>query len=525
MEMNATSFTDSISLTIPIIDSPMAFRLITYVILTRVVIFLLIPALDVIVVERMYTSSIRKILRAYQARGVWDVGRWSPSGNQTLVWEGISPNENRLHILDVETGKMENLFPKERGKIRYGSAVWSKDGKSIYFVSDKDSEFRILRHLDLSTGNVRPLTAHIPWDIEQCITSPDGKYLALKINEDGFSTLHLLDTRTEKTQKVTDFPDGFMLKIDFHPQRNEIAFTNIPPEGLVSVYSYNVDNSELTHWTHSGSEDGGKLAAARLIHYPTFDKVDGKPRMISAFVFDAAAGFEGPRPVMIELHGGYAGQARPISSLPHNFLRKEGVTIIRPNFRGSSGYGKTFTTLDDGYSREDSVKDVGALIDWVSTQPNLDARRVAVMGGSYGGYMALASLIHYSDKLRCGIDLFGISNFVKWLENTEEYVRDYRRAEYGDERDPQMRAFLESISPVNQADKIRVPLLVFQGENDPRVPVSESRQMVERIRARGGEVWYIEAANEGHGLNKPQNGLYVGAVAFEFLKNHLLEKD
>jgi len=463
----------------------------------------------------------------YRPKGGWLLGHWSPAGNQILVWEGISFECLRLHILDVETGKTKDLFPKETSNVNYGygSAVWSKDGKNIYFVSDKDSEFLTLQRFELSTSNVRPLTAHIPWDVEDCIISPDGNYLALVINEDGISTLHLLDTRSEKIWKANGLPDGLVGTIAFHPQRNEIAFTHVSPEGMASVYSYNVDSKELTRWTHDGSRDADRLPAPRLIHYPTFDKVDGSRRMISAVVFDAPDSFEGPRPVVIQLHGGPMSQARPISSPVHDIQRKEGITMIAPNFRGSSGYGKTFITLDNGYLRENSVKDIGALIDWIATQPDLDAQRIAVAGASYGGYMTLASLVHYSDKLRCGIDLSGISNFITHIENSEYYDQDFDRVEFGDERNPQMRAFLESISPVNQADKIKAPLLVFHGKNDMRVSVFEAQQIVDKARAQGGEVWYIEAANEGHGITKPQNGLYFGAVALAFLKNHLLDKD
>jgi dipeptidyl aminopeptidase/acylaminoacyl peptidase len=463
----------------------------------------------------------------YHAKGSWGLGHWSPAANQILVWEGISYEENRLHTLDVETGEMKDLFPKETEKVVYFSALWSKDGKSIYFVSNKDCEFMTLRHLDLLTGNVKLLTAHIPWDIEECISSPDGKYLALRINEDAVSVLYMFDTETEKTWKVENLPDGLVEAIFFHPQRNEIGFTNISPKGMTSVYSYNVDTNKVTKWTDSDSEDTDKPPPPRIIRYPTFDKVDGKPRMIPAVIFDAVGSFEGPRPVMIDLHGGvgYVGQSRPISSPHYDLLRKEGVTIIAPNFRGSAGYGKTFIALDNGYLRDGGVKDIGALLDWISTQPNLNSQRIGVSGGSYGGYMTLASLTHYSDKLRCGIDLCGIANFATWLKNTEDYALNFYRTEFGDERDPKMRSFLESISPVNQADKIKAPLLVIQGRNDPRVPVSESRQIVDKVRAQGGEVWYIEAANEGHGISKPQNGFYVGAAAFAFLRKHLLEKD
>lgn len=461
----------------------------------------------------------------YQAKRDFRVGCWSPAGNQILVFEYVSTEESRLHILDIETGEMKNLFPKETSKVTYGSAVWSKDDKSIYFVSDKDCDFMTLRRLDLSTGDVRPLTAHIPWDVEYCMISPEGKYVAFTINEDAVSTLYLLDTETEKTWKVNGLPDGLVDTIAFHSQRNEIGFTHVSSKGIMSVYSYDVDQAELTHWTQDPGQDDDKLPTPRLIHYPTFDKVNDKPRMISAFVFDAPLNFERPRPVLISLHGGPMDQARPISPPPYDYIRKEGITIIAPNFRGSSGYGKAFIALDNGYLREGAVKDIGALIDWIATQPDLDAQRIAVAGGSYGGYMTLASLMHYGNNLRCGIDLFGMSNFVTWLENNEDYGQDWFRTEFGDERDPEMCAFLKSISPVNHADKIKGPLLIFQGKNDPRVPVSESRQIVDKVRSQGCEVWYIEAANEGHGISKPQNWLYVGAATFAFLRKHLLEKD
>jgi len=477
---------------------------------------------DIHIIDPAHPESEKVV---YQAKRDFRVGYFSPAGNQLLVSELISKDESRLHILDIETGEMKDLFPNETSKVTYGSAVWSKDGKSIYFISDKDSEFMTLRCVDLSTGNVRTLTAHIQWDVEECVQSPDGNYLALTINEDALLTLYILDTQTEKTWKVADLPYGMVQWTDFHPQRNEIGFTHFDSENRASIYSYDVDSSKLSCWMHKGSKDADRLPSPKVIHYPTFDKVNDKPRMIPAFVFDSVADFTGPRPVLITLHGGPNGQIRPISPPPFDPVRKEGVTVIAPNFRGSSGYGKTFVRLDDGYLREGCVKDIGALLDWISTQPDLDERRVAVMGGSYGGYIALASLVHYSNRLRCGIDLFGISNFVTWLENIEDYGQDWLRTEFGDERDPEIRAFLESISPLNQAHKIRAPLLVFQGKNDRQIPVSESRQIVEEVRRQGGEVWYIEAANEGHGLMNPGNSLYVNAVAFAFLRKHLLEKD
>jgi dipeptidyl aminopeptidase/acylaminoacyl peptidase len=245
--------------------------------------------------------------------------------------------------------------------------------------------------------------------------------------------------------------------------------------------------------------------------------------MISAFLFDPPAEATRPSAVLVNIHGGPEAQAGPIVNPMMDMIRRRGIAVISPNVRGSAGYGKTFLTLDNGRLREDSVRDIGALLDWIATRPELDAERVAVLGGSYGGYMVLASAVHYGERLRCAFEMVGISNFVTFLENTEDYRRDLRRVEYGDERDPEMRVFLESISPSNHADKIRIPLFVFSGKNDPRVPVSEGRQIMETVRANGGDVWYMEAADEGHGVSKPQNMLYLGAAGLAFLEQCLLD--
>jgi dipeptidyl aminopeptidase/acylaminoacyl peptidase len=227
--------------------------------------------------------------------------------------------------------------------------------------------------------------------------------------------------------------------------------------------------------------------------------------------------------VVISIHGGPEGQARPyFSSTYQLWLEKLGVAVLVPNVRGSAGYGKTYVSLDNGFKREDSVKDIGALLDWIETQPALDQDRVAVFGGSYGGYMVLSSAVHFSDRLKAAIDIVGISSFVTFLENTQDYRRDLRRVEYGDERDPEMRAHLEKISPVNNVEKIKVPLFVVQGANDPRVPVTESIQMVAALREQGEAVWYMNALNEGHGYRKKENRDIYQQATVLFLKKHLL---
>jgi dipeptidyl aminopeptidase/acylaminoacyl peptidase len=253
-----------------------------------------------------------------------------------------------------------------------------------------------------------------------------------------------------------------------------------------------------------------------LVRWPTFDG-----RQISGFLYQPPAKFTGKRPVIISIHGG--PEYRPgFLGRSNYFINELGVAMIMPNVRGSSGYGKSFLKLDNGMLREDSVKDIGALLDWIKTQPGLDADRVMVTGGSYGGYMTLAVATLYNDRIKASLDVVGISNFVSFLEKTESYRRDLRRVEYGDERDPKMREFLQSISPLNRATKITKPLFVVQGKNDPRVPLNEAEQIVATVKKNGSPVWYLMATDEGHGFAKKKNIDYQFYATIVFVQQHLL---
>jgi dipeptidyl aminopeptidase/acylaminoacyl peptidase len=255
----------------------------------------------------------------------------------------------------------------------------------------------------------------------------------------------------------------------------------------------------------------------RIVRWTSFDG-----RAISGVFSPPAARFSGPRPVLMLMHGGPEAQARQGWRGRFNYLTQElGVAILEPNVRGSSGYGKTFLTLDDGRRREDSVKDMASAIDWIATQPQLDARRVLVAGGSYGGYMALAASTHLADRIAGASATVGISNFVTFLQNTETYRRDLRRVEYGDERDPAMRDFLLSISPLTHVDRITRPLMVAQGRNDPRVPWTESEQIVRSLQSRGTPVWYLLADNEGHGFARRENAEFQFAALVQFIEQTL----
>lgn len=485
--------------------------------------------------------------RALELKGAWAPLDWSPDDTRLLLLKEISVNESYLHLFNVATGQLQLLTPSGAEKAAYGPAVWSKDGRGLYLVSNRGSEFRRLFYYDLAAKTFTSLSDNIPWDIEGLALSPDGRWLAFTANADGISQLHLLDTGSRRELPAPSLPQGQVSNLHFHRQRNQLALNINSAKSPSDVYSYDFDSGKLERWTFS--ETGGvnpeNFQEAQLIHYPTFDRVNGpppvgsgagralrlvggsgpqggKPRLLAAFVTRPRAKFKPPYPVLLEIHGGPEGQARPGFLGRFNyFINEMGLALIEPNVRGSTGYGKSFTDLDNGYKREDTVKDIGALLDWIAQQPDLDAKRVAVMGGSYGGYMSLATMTHYSNRLRCGIDIVGVSNFVALLERTESYRRDLRRVEYGDERDPQMREFLLSISPVTNAEKIRVPLLVAAGQNDPRVPVSLSEEIVKKVRLEGRPVWYILAKDEGHGFDKKQNSDYLQYAEAQFLQQYL----
>ncbi len=444
----------------------------------------------------------------------WDVTDWSPDGKSLLLVRFVSVNETYLHVYDLESRQLREIEPSKTKAAR-GGGLLSRDGKGVYFPSDLGSEFRTLRYADLATGKVTPLTDHVNWDVDDLALSRDGRYLAYVVNEDGASRLGIMDLAMRLDLIPPQLPFGVIGSMGFDVDGKRLAFSLQTPGQPYDVWVFGLVNAELVRWTQSeiGPIDQKRLVAPTLVHYPTFDKVDGKPRQIPAWIYKPAGA--GPHPVLINIHGGPEAQSQPVFSISTQQWAVElGYAVIHPNVRGSTGYGKTYVALDNGMKREDSVKDIGALLDWIATQPDLDAKRIVVIGGSYGGYMTLAAMTHYNDRLRGAIDVVGVSNFVTFLESTAEYRRDLRRPEYGDERDPKMRAFLEKISPLNNADKISKPMLVVQGQNDPRVPVTEAEQMVRKIRANGGEVWYLVGLNEGHGFAKRDNiDYYQWAVA------------
>jgi dipeptidyl aminopeptidase/acylaminoacyl peptidase len=455
--------------------------------------------------------------------GAWSAADWSPDDKSLIVGNYISANESYFYVLDIATKTLTQVNPSPE-KIAYGGTKFSKDGKGIFFTSDEKSEFKRLRYYDFQNKTITTLTEDINWDVGGFTLSDQGDKLAFTVNEDGLGKLYLLDTKTMKYEKVPGIPVGQVFGFSFHPDGKKLAMVLNTPQSSGDVYVMNLSDYSLERWTYSeaGGLNTSEFVIPELIHYPTFDEVDGKPRMIPAFIYKPKG--KGPHPVVIDIHGGPEGQARPsFSPINQYYINEMGIAVIEPNVRGSTGYGKTYLELDNGYNREHSVKDIGAMLDWIEKQPDLDAERVAVNGGSYGGYMVLASMFHYNERIKCGVDIVGISNFVTFLNNTQDYRRDLRRVEYGDERDPEMNKFLNSISPTTNAHKITKPLFVVQGLNDPRVPYTEAEQIVDVVRKNGGEVWYLLAKDEGHGFRKKTNRDYYIWSEVLFYEEYLLK--
>jgi len=454
----------------------------------------------------------------------WGPVEFSDDNQHLLIQQYVSVNDSRIHLLDLESGQIRRLLGGVEQPSRNLAFGFDSDDNGIYFATDAGSEFAHLAHRELDPSDeINIISGDIPWSVSSFELAPSGQTAAFVTNEGGVSRLYRLDTASGQHQPNGKLPVGLIGGLSFRPDGQKLGLVVNNPRSPSDVYIMGWSSGDLTRWTFSevGGLDTEQFALPELIEYQTFDEVDGKPRRIPAFVYKPEG--NGPHPVVIQIHGGPESQSRPgFSSTYPMWMDRLGVAVIRPNVRGSAGYGKSYLQLDNGMLREDSVRDIGALLDWIETQPDLDADRVAVYGGSYGGYMVLASAVHYSDRLKAVVDIVGISNFVTFLENTQDYRRDLRRVEYGDERDPEMRAHLEAISPLNHVDKMDVPMFVIQGQNDPRVPVTEAEQIVAALREQGSPVWYMNALNEGHGFRRKENrDLYNEAVVL-FLETFLL---
>lgn len=465
-----------------------------------------------------------KIALESQDGSWWSAVEFSQMGSKMLALQYISITDSRSHLIDLDDGTVVSLAGGQDNKSVNYPVAFDDDSNGFWLVTNQGDEFERLAWQSLDSGAAPEIiTGDIHWNVSSVAISDDRKRMAFVTNENGMSRVYLMDPETREYRVVDALPVGLVGGLQFSPDGQRLGMTIASAQTPNDAFVLNLGNDplaagELVRWTESetGGLDTTQFVVPELVKYTTFDG-----RNIPAWIHRPRG--KGPHPVIIRIHGGPEGQARPgFSSTYQMWVAKLGVAVIQPNVRGSEGYGKTYVGLDNGIQREDSVRDIGALLDWIATQPDLDEQRVAVYGGSYGGYMVLASAVHYSERLRAVVDVVGISNFVTFLENTQDYRRDLRRQEYGDERDPEMRAHLENISPLNNVEKIQVPIFVIQGENDPRVPVTEAKQMVKALREQGHSVWFMNALNEGHGYRKRENRDAMGQAMVMFFQEHLL---
>jgi dipeptidyl aminopeptidase/acylaminoacyl peptidase len=464
-------------------------------------------------------KSTDKLLCENQGGG-WEISDWSPDDRTLLVVNGISVNETHLFLIDLATGEKTPLTPPDEKGVAWTPIGFSADGKSVFVTSDKAGEFQRVGVIDLASKQYTPRTEY-RWDVEDARLSWNRKLLAFTLNENGMSTLHVLDLTSGKELSLPKVPTGIIGALKWHENNDDLAFVVMAARSPADTYSITVSTHKLERWTKSetGGLNADTFIEPQLVKWKSFDG-----REISGWLYlPSDQKFPGKHPVVVEIHGGPEGQSRPgFLGRDNYFINELGVAMIFPNVRGSTGYGKTYVALDNGFKREDSYKDIEALLQWIKQQPNFDGNRIMVRGGSYGGHMTLATATRYNDLIACSVDVVGMSNLVTFLEHTEPYRRDLRRVEYGDERDPKMREFLEKIAPMNNVKNVTKPMFVVAGANDPRVPKSEADQMVAALKAQGTPVWYLAAKDEGHGFKKKKNADFQFYATVLFVEKYLL---
>ncbi len=471
---------------------------------------------DLYVMDPRDPASARMVFQS--PGGGWAITGFSPDNAVAYVADYNSVQDVDLYRLDLATGATTPMGDPA-ATIAFGGLQVAPDG-TLWVTSDEGSDFQRLGRLDPATGKFRPVTREA-WDVDGFDISADGKTIAYVVNEAGSDRLRLLDVASGKVTPVDVLPAGQIGGLSFAPW-GEIGFSFSSAKSAADVWSLDPATMALTRWTQSetGGLDAGINVEPRIVTTKSFDGL-----AVSGLLYmPDPARFPGKRPLIVSVHGGPEGQSTAGFMGRNNYYLNElGIGLFYPNVRGSTGYGKTFVSLDNGpFKREDSVKDMAALIDAVRKDPAVDPAKVGLTGGSYGGYMCYAGAVQLKDRLTATQCTVAISNFVSFLENTNPYRQDLRRVEYGDERDPKQRAKLIEISPLTRVNEITRPMFVITGANDPRVPKSEADQMVAAIRAKGGEAWHLVAADEGHGFAKKANSDYAFLAQLVFWKKHLL---
>lgn len=472
-----------------------------------------------IVIKEIQAPYAERIVHTGTSAG-WGPLEWSPDGKLLLLRQSMSLAESRLWTMDVATAQKTQITPKT-GRTYFTQASFGEGGRAVYALANLDSDFLTPTRIDVATAELRKLAGGPAWDGEELVISGDGTRLAVTFNVEGFSELRCWDLTTGQLLPAPKLKAGVLSNLQFRPGSHEVGFSLNSEDSPSDAWSADLDSAAVTRWTSRTSKPKLEIPSPEPVISRTlsFDGVS----IPSLIYHPDPRKFPGKRPVLMIFHGGPEGQSRPgFRGSSHFYLNELGVALVYPNVRGSTGYGRKYLALDDGVKREGAIRDIGAVLDWIVQSDRLDATRVASYGGSYGGFMSLACLVNYPERFRCGVDNVGIANFATFLRDTSDYRRNARRMEYGDERKPEIKAFLDRISPANHAERIRAPLLIVQGKNDPRVPFTEAEQMRDAVKGQGGTVWYILAKDEGHGFAKKVNADYQFATTILFLRTHLL---
>ena len=478
---------------------------------------------DVYVQDRDATGDEAELV--YEGDGWLSLAGWSPDDSRLIVSQAYSGYDQDLYVLEIASGEIEHLTPNE-GPVRYNSPSWGPDGENIYLVTDRETDTLRLERLDVSTGEFTVVetvgTDHHDrdeWNVAGLAVDEDSRRIVYGRNVEGYTewtTGELTGPDRIDPFPEPDLPQGISGGISFDPDGERFAVTATSSTDNANIYVVDITTGESTRWTDAPTAGIPRetFVAPELVHYPTFDD-----RTIPAFFSlpDTDTG-SGETPVIVDIHGGPESQRRPSFSSVKQYLVAHGYGVFEPNVRGSAGYGKTYAALDDVENRMDSVRDIKAAVEWLGDHPAVDNDRIVAMGGSYGGFMVLSAMTEFPELWAAGVDIVGIANFVTFLENTGEWRRELREAEYGSLAED--REFLESISPINNVDSIASPLFVLHGENDPRVPVGEAEQIVEALETQGVPVRKLIFDDEGHGLTKLENRIEAYRAVVDFLSEH-----
>ena len=443
---------------------------------------------------------------------------WSHDGKTLLVSMRKDNFNNDLLLVDLDHDTyMGRMLTAHTGNADFESCAFSGDDSKIYCVSDYGGrEYRGRAVIDLRGGApIRFLPGPSRTMSNRLTLSRDGSKMAYVRNRDGYGDLIVVDVATDAVIATPHMPPGVVAAPVFSAKGDKLAFEFSGPSHPSAIWTYDFATKQTRQVTtpQFAGIAQSTFVEPQLISYKSFDGLS-----VPAWYYKPR-GATGKLPVIIDVHGGPEAQARPAFNPIVQFFLASGYAVLVPNVRGSFGYGNTYLHLADVRKRLDSVKDLHAAHDWLIAQGGADPKRIALYGGSYGGYMVLAGLTEFPDDWAAGVDVVGISNFVTFLEHTSSYRRANREAVYGSLA--QDRQFLDSISPLNHVDRIKAPLIIFMGENDPRVPASEGQQMADALKAKGIPVELTVFPDEGHGIARDANRIVAYTKIAAFLDRYL----